>query len=105
MLFSRDSSRCSRQDAEEHVSSIQLSNEVVTSAAFYFFFSIDRYYFLASGSFKEVRKVLKLSSEKLQTLGWKYRPLEESLVDAVENYRELGVLSRNATTTNKNESE
>jgi len=28
-----------------------------------------------------------VSSEKLQKLGWTYRPLEETLVDSVESYR------------------
>lgn len=31
-------------------------------------------------------------SEKLQKLGWSYRPLEETLVDSVESYRMLGLL-------------
>ncbi|CAD5320262.1 unnamed protein product [Arabidopsis thaliana] len=30
---------------------------------------------------------VKVSSEKLQKLGWTYRPLEETLVDSVESYR------------------
>ncbi|OVA00692.1 NAD-dependent epimerase/dehydratase [Macleaya cordata] len=34
----------------------------------------------------------KLSCEKLQKLGWKYRTLEESLVDSVQNYQEKGIL-------------
>ncbi|KAF7140877.1 hypothetical protein RHSIM_Rhsim06G0002800 [Rhododendron simsii] len=33
-----------------------------------------------------------LSSEKLQELGWSYRPLEETLVDSIEGYREAGHL-------------
>lgn len=36
--------------------------------------------------------MVKLSSEKLKNLGWKYRPLEETLVDAVKNYEETGAL-------------
>ncbi|XP_051124424.1 cinnamoyl-CoA reductase 1-like [Andrographis paniculata] len=36
---------------------------------------------------------LRLSSEKLQRLGWKYRPLKETLVDSIENYKQSGVLS------------
>ncbi|KAH7566977.1 hypothetical protein JRO89_XS07G0002700 [Xanthoceras sorbifolium] len=43
-------------------------------------------------SFTEVDDNNKLSSEKLQELGWKYRPLEESIVDAVKNYEERGLL-------------
>ncbi|KNA10184.1 hypothetical protein SOVF_146680 [Spinacia oleracea] len=33
-----------------------------------------------------------VSSEKLQKLGWNYRPLEETLVDSVESYKKLGLL-------------
>ncbi|KAI8549236.1 hypothetical protein RHMOL_Rhmol06G0010500 [Rhododendron molle] len=33
-----------------------------------------------------------LSSEKLQELGWSYRPLEETLVDSIEGYGEAGLL-------------
>ncbi|KAL3505522.1 hypothetical protein ACH5RR_035363, partial [Cinchona calisaya] len=33
-----------------------------------------------------------LSSEKLQRLGWRYRPLEETLVDSVESYKQAGLL-------------
>ncbi|KAJ9166980.1 hypothetical protein P3X46_021669 [Hevea brasiliensis] len=36
--------------------------------------------------------LVKLSSRKLQDLGWKYRPLEETLVDTVRNYEESGAL-------------
>ncbi|KAK3232092.1 hypothetical protein Dsin_003973 [Dipteronia sinensis] len=43
-------------------------------------------------SFTEVDDCEKLSSEKLQDLGWKYRPLEESIVDSVMNYEERGLL-------------
>lgn len=35
---------------------------------------------------------MRLSSEKLQKLGWKFRPLEETLLDSVESYREAGLL-------------
>ncbi|KAJ4964314.1 hypothetical protein NE237_024253 [Protea cynaroides] len=35
---------------------------------------------------------LKLSSEKLQRLGWRYRPLEEILMDSVKSYQESGLL-------------
>lgn len=38
-------------------------------------------------------KFNELSSEKLQKLGWKYRPLEETLVDAVRNYQDSGFLA------------
>ncbi|KAI4374860.1 hypothetical protein MLD38_012804 [Melastoma candidum] len=45
-------------------------------------------------SFKEVLADLRLSSLKLQNLGWKYRPLEEALVDVMENYKQIGALDR-----------
>ncbi|CAN4121289.1 unnamed protein product [Withania somnifera] len=32
------------------------------------------------------------SSEKLQKLGWQYRPLDETLIDAVESYKQGGFL-------------
>jgi len=35
-----------------------------------------------------------MSSEKLQNLGWKYRPLDETIVDAVKRYEESGFLSK-----------
>ncbi|KAG8377209.1 hypothetical protein BUALT_Bualt08G0004400 [Buddleja alternifolia] len=38
-------------------------------------------------SFKEGAEISKVSSEKLQRLGWKYRPLKETLVDSVESYK------------------
>lgn len=38
---------------------------------------------------------MDMSSEKLLNLGWKYRSLEESLVDAVKNYGERGDLAKN----------
>nr|GMD28974.1 cinnamoyl-coa reductase 2 [Ipomoea batatas] len=34
----------------------------------------------------------KLSSERLQRLGWTYRPLEETLNDSIESYRQAGIL-------------
>ncbi|KAK4269445.1 hypothetical protein QN277_022602 [Acacia crassicarpa] len=43
-------------------------------------------------SFDEVDDCIKLSSEKLQRLGWRYRPLEETLVDSVESYKFAGLL-------------
>ncbi|KAM1023939.1 hypothetical protein ACFX2I_037153 [Malus domestica] len=33
-----------------------------------------------------------VSSDKLQRLGWSYRPLEETLVDSIEGYRKASVL-------------
>ena len=32
------------------------------------------------------------SSKKLEALGWKFRPFEETLRDSVESFREAGVL-------------
>ncbi|KAL6183884.1 hypothetical protein ACLB2K_045294 [Fragaria x ananassa] len=34
----------------------------------------------------EVNEDIKITSEKLQKLGWKFRPLEETIVDAVNDY-------------------
>ncbi|XVE94359.1 hypothetical protein REPUB_Repub02eG0002300 [Reevesia pubescens] len=45
-------------------------------------------------SFKEAETELRLSSEKLQNLGWRYRPLEDTLTDTVENYEENGALTK-----------
>ncbi|KAK9086406.1 hypothetical protein Syun_028800 [Stephania yunnanensis] len=38
--------------------------------------------------------VCKLSSDKLQKLGWTYRALEETLVDTIEDYYEKGLLEK-----------
>ncbi|KAK4428275.1 Cinnamoyl-CoA reductase 1 [Sesamum alatum] len=43
-------------------------------------------------SYKEVSDSSEMSSEKLQRLGWKYRPLQETLVDSVESYRQSGLI-------------
>ncbi|KAI4352617.1 hypothetical protein L6164_006852 [Bauhinia variegata] len=43
-------------------------------------------------SFIEVDDEKKLSSEKLQRLGWRYRKLEETLIDSVESYCDAGLL-------------
>ncbi|KAJ4962730.1 hypothetical protein NE237_022669 [Protea cynaroides] len=40
----------------------------------------------------EGSKGFKLSSEKLQRLGWRYRPIEEILIDSVKSYQESGYL-------------
>lgn len=47
-----------------------------------------------SKSFTKVDEELKLSSGKLQNLGWKYRPLEEIIRDSVKNYEETGILPK-----------
>ncbi|KAG2379729.1 Cinnamoyl-CoA reductase [Vigna angularis] len=43
-------------------------------------------------NFTELDDYLRFSSEKLERLGWKYRSLEETLIDSVESYREAGLL-------------
>ncbi|KAK9164848.1 hypothetical protein Scep_000039 [Stephania cephalantha] len=44
-------------------------------------------------NFKEVEgEDGKVSSAKLQRLGWKFRPLEETLADSVKSYEEAGIL-------------
>ncbi|WVZ21789.1 hypothetical protein V8G54_000333 [Vigna mungo] len=43
-------------------------------------------------NFTEVDDYLRFSSDKLERLGWKYRSLEETLIDSVESYREAGLL-------------
>lgn len=43
-------------------------------------------------SFTDVTEDGGFSSEKLQKLGWQYRALEETLVDAVESYKQKGFL-------------
>ncbi|KAM3341508.1 hypothetical protein BC332_13235 [Capsicum chinense] len=42
--------------------------------------------------FTDVTEDTSFSSEKLQKLGWQYRPLEETLIDAVESYKQGGLL-------------
>ncbi|XP_059636914.1 cinnamoyl-CoA reductase 2-like [Cornus florida] len=43
-------------------------------------------------SFTETKRDIKISSKKLQNLGWKSRPLEETIVDTVKSYEESGLL-------------
>ncbi|XP_042038615.1 cinnamoyl-CoA reductase 1-like [Salvia splendens] len=43
-------------------------------------------------SFKEGIEVPLVSSEKLQGLGWKYKPLKQTLVDTIENCKQVGLL-------------
>ncbi|GLU00118.1 hypothetical protein SLE2022_175110 [Rubroshorea leprosula] len=43
-------------------------------------------------SFTESEDGAILSSEKLQRLGWRYQPLEETLVDSIESYKNAGIL-------------
>ncbi|XP_042015870.1 cinnamoyl-CoA reductase 1-like [Salvia splendens] len=43
-------------------------------------------------SFKQGRGVPQVSSQKLQGLGWEYRTLRETLVDSIENCKQIGLL-------------
>ncbi|KAF8108840.1 hypothetical protein N665_0104s0153 [Sinapis alba] len=43
-------------------------------------------------SYVEVEERTTMSSEKLQKLGWTFRPLEETLVDSVESYKKAKIL-------------
>ncbi|KAA8536243.1 hypothetical protein F0562_028721 [Nyssa sinensis] len=45
-------------------------------------------------NFSEAKEGPELSSKKLQNLGWKFRPLEESIVDAVQNFEQSGLLGK-----------
>ncbi|KAL5981588.1 hypothetical protein ACLOJK_015651 [Asimina triloba] len=45
-------------------------------------------------NFTETNNVIVLTSEKLKSLGWKYKPLEETLADAVKCYQEAGLLDK-----------
>jgi hypothetical protein len=44
-------------------------------------------------SFEEVEGSSVYSFEKLQKLGWTFRPVEETLRDSVESYRAFGFLN------------
>ncbi|KAM0042433.1 putative cinnamoyl-CoA reductase [Helianthus debilis subsp. tardiflorus] len=44
--------------------------------------------------FIESKDKSSVTAQKLQDLGWSYRPLEETLVDSVENYAQNGLLSK-----------
>ena len=48
--------------------------------------------FACIGSYTEVPEEGRLSSEKLQKLGWSFRPLKETLTDSVESYRKAGIV-------------
>ncbi|CAK7345957.1 unnamed protein product [Dovyalis caffra] len=41
---------------------------------------------------EEDQEAVLMSSEKLERLGWSFRPLEETLIDSVENYQKTGLL-------------
>ncbi|KAF8022440.1 hypothetical protein BT93_F0079 [Corymbia citriodora subsp. variegata] len=44
-------------------------------------------------NFSETDEEDRLSSAKLQRLGWSYKPLEETLVDSIESYQKAGLLN------------
>ncbi|KAJ1259968.1 hypothetical protein BS78_10G196100 [Paspalum vaginatum] len=44
-------------------------------------------------NFVEVEDNIAYSSEKLQKLGWTFRPIEETLRDSVESYKAFGILN------------
>ena len=44
------------------------------------------------GSFTGAAVGVNTSSEKLQTLGWSFRPLEETISDSIESYKQGGIL-------------
>ncbi|KAK1416494.1 hypothetical protein QVD17_32285 [Tagetes erecta] len=44
--------------------------------------------------FVEPKDTMSATSQKLQNLGWSFRPIEETLVDAVENYAKNGLLGK-----------
>ena len=44
-------------------------------------------------SFTEVEEGNVMSSEKLQKLGWTFRPVEKTLGDSVESYKASGILN------------
>jgi hypothetical protein len=41
----------------------------------------------------EVEENKENNSEKLQKLGWTFRPIEETLRDSVESYKAFGLLN------------
>jgi hypothetical protein len=45
-----------------------------------------------NGRFVQVNHEPPFSSKKLQALGWKFRPFEETLRDSVESFKAAGVL-------------
>jgi len=56
---------------------------------------VGTYYFRVSMfcSFVEVEGNFVDNSEKLQKLGWTFRPIEETLRDCVESYKGFGLLN------------
>ncbi|GAV82969.1 hypothetical protein CFOL_v3_26420 [Cephalotus follicularis] len=43
-------------------------------------------------SFTDGKEEQKISYEKLQKLGWSYRPLEETLIDSIKSFHDVGQL-------------
>ncbi|WCJ44763.1 NAD(P)-binding Rossmann-fold superfamily protein [Euphorbia peplus] len=52
-------------------------------------------------SFGEATRTWKLSSRKLQDLGWKFRPLKDTIVDSVKSYQDIGALPTKVGTDTK----
>ncbi|TVU43078.1 hypothetical protein EJB05_09514, partial [Eragrostis curvula] len=44
-------------------------------------------------SFVEVEDSITYNTDKLQKLGWSFRPIDETIRDSVECYRDLGILN------------
>lgn len=44
-------------------------------------------------SYVEVEHNITYNTEKLQKLGWSFRPIEETIRDSVECYGALGILN------------
>ncbi|KAL5981587.1 hypothetical protein ACLOJK_015650 [Asimina triloba] len=44
--------------------------------------------------FEDTNDQMLVSSEKLKSLGWKYRPLEETLADTVQCFQESGLVNK-----------
>jgi nucleoside-diphosphate-sugar epimerase len=44
-------------------------------------------------NFVDVEEEVRMSSEKLQRLGWRYRALDETLIDSVKSYKDAGLLN------------
>lgn len=43
-------------------------------------------------SFIDIDEEMSTSSEKLQRLGWRFTPLDETLADSLKSYRDAGLL-------------
>lgn len=65
---------------------IYIFDEIVVK----YVFIIDDFGYVCS--FIDVDAEMSMSSEKLQRLGWRYRPLDETLTDSLKSYRGAGIL-------------